>query len=53
MDVSSPAVEFQLASVLGRQMGAEQCETVYGQCPLSFEEVARRLRKTAAENNLI
>ncbi len=54
VDTSSGAVEFHLASVVGRAHGAEQCRKVYARCRMDFDELAATLRQTMAQasNNL-
>jgi len=40
IDVFSGAVEFDLASAVGRAAGEEQCANVYARCPLSYEQMS-------------
>ncbi len=39
MDVSSGAVEFDLASVVGRSAGAEQCQLLYSRCAMDYGSI--------------
>ncbi len=41
IDATSPSVRFQLASVIGRVAGAEQCDTVYSLCKAQYKDMAK------------
>ncbi len=41
LDASSGSVEFQLASVIGRTVGEEQCQRIYARCTVSYRDMAK------------
>lgn len=39
VDTLSPTVQFELAAQVGRVGGLQQCQKVYAQCPLTYNEI--------------
>jgi hypothetical protein len=48
IDPSSGGVEFDLASVIGRTQGVQQCRSVYARCRYDYDTVLGVIRESAA-----
>ncbi len=44
IDVTSPLVEFQLASTIGRDVGSKQCRRIYARCDKDFKNLLVEFR---------
>jgi hypothetical protein len=51
LDVSMPSVEFDVAALIGRRVGAGQCNTVYARCPYKTEQLLETLKTPLAFND--
>ncbi len=49
IDPSSSTVEFDLASVIGRTVGVNQCKTIYGRCPNDFSSLSSLMQQKVRE----
>jgi hypothetical protein len=47
VDVTAPSVEFDLASLIGRMAGSQQCKTIYSRCTVSPQAIMESIRKVA------
>jgi len=45
IDLSSTTVEFDLAALMGRQVGKNQCDTIYARCPYQSKDLMEVMRK--------
>lgn len=43
IDVTTPTVQFDLAAQIGKVGGAQQCQKIYAQCPLPYNELVNVL----------
>ena len=47
VDVTAPSVEFDLASLIGRMAGSQQCKTIYSRCAVTPQAMMEGIRKAA------
>ena len=47
VDVTAPSVEFDLASLIGRMAGSQQCKTIYSRCAVTPQVMMEGIRKAA------
>lgn len=47
IDVTAPGVEFDLAGLMGRMAGSQQCKSVYSRCALKPQDIMKGIRKAA------
>jgi len=45
IDLTSTTVEFDLAALMGRQVGKNQCDTIYARCPYQSKDLMEVMRK--------
>jgi len=45
IDLTSTTVEFDLAALMGRQAGKNQCDTIYARCPYQSKDLMEVMRK--------
>merc|ERR1739844_230506 len=45
--VTAPSVEFDLASLIGRMAGSQQCKTIYSRCAVTPQAMMEGIRKAA------
>ena len=46
IDLRSGSVEFDLAALIGRTVGAVQCDRIYARCPMTYDEVREVLESS-------
>ena len=47
IDVTLPTVEFDMAALMGKMVGSQQCKTIYSRCTLTPKAIMEGIRKTA------
>jgi len=47
VDVTATSVEFDLASLIGRMVGSQQCKTIYSRCTMTPQAIMEGIRKAA------
>lgn len=45
IDLSAVTVEFDLAALMGQQVGEEQCNTIYSRCPYQVKDLMEIIRQ--------
>merc|ERR1719361_2508907 len=45
IELTSTTVEFDLAALMGRQVGKNQCDTIYARCPYQSKDLMEVMRK--------
>ena len=51
IDLTLPSVEFDLAALLGRKVGAERCNTIYSRCTVPAQDIMNNIRKLTMRKN--
>lgn len=51
IDLTLPSVEFDLAALLGRKVGASRCRTIYSRCTVPAQEIMNNIRKITIKKN--
>lgn len=45
IDLTAATIEFDLAALMGRQVGKHQCDTIYARCPYQTKDLMEVMRK--------
>ena len=45
IDLTLPSVEFDLAALIGRKVGATRCRTIYSRCTIPAQEIMKSIRQ--------
>jgi len=45
IDLTAATIEFDLAALMGRQVGKAQCDTIYARCPYQTKDLMEVMRK--------
>merc|ERR1711956_4537 len=45
IDLTAATIEFDLAALMGRQVGKNQCDTIYARCPYQTKDLMEVMRK--------
>ena len=51
IDLGLPSVEFDLAALIGRNVGSARCKTIYDRCHLTPQALMEGIRKEAFKKN--
>ena len=51
LDVTKLSVRFDLAAVIGQDVGMEQCQNVYGRCKMDYVDMLKIMESSMPEND--
>ena len=52
LDVTKPSAQFDFAALAGQKGGLKQCQTLYGRCQMSYEQLLKTMEENIPMQNL-